>query len=63
MKKRKKEYLTPEEIIKRRKNTEYCKRWREKNPEKARETWRRSKQKNKKVLTPFQRFMKKLLKI
>ncbi|MCI4463940.1 MAG: hypothetical protein JHC30_07230 [Caldisericum sp.] len=63
MKKRKKENLTPEELIKRQKNTEYSRRWRQKHPEKARETWRRSKQKHKKVLTPFQKFLKKLLRI
>jgi hypothetical protein len=63
MKKRKKEELTPEELIKQRKNTEYCRRWREKHPEKARETWRKSKQKHKKVLTPLQKLVKKVFKI
>jgi len=63
VKKRKKEYLTPEELIKQRKNTEYCRRWRQKHPEKAREISRENKRKHKKVLTPVQKFLKKLLKI
>ena len=63
MEKRKKEMLTVEELMKRRKNTEYCRRWREKHPEKARETWRRSKQRHKKQLNAVQKFVKKLFKI
>jgi hypothetical protein len=63
VKKRKKEELTPEELIKRRKNTEYCRRWRQKHPEKAREISRENKRKHKKVLTPFQKLVKKIFKV
>jgi len=60
---KRKEVLTTPELIKKRKNAEYVKRWRENHPDEYKKYMREYMRTHKKKLNLLQRLAKKLLRI